>query len=271
MKHTETHPMKGALIGHGLCAEVFAWGSDQVLKLFFDWAKPDWVRHEAEVGAIVHEAGIPAPAVYGIVEENGRHGILYQKINGKSMLSLMEANPRLIVHYMKQLARIQAEIHKVRAPWIPGQKGFLTDAIQESAPLLQDRTEKIIKFLERLPDDTQVCHGDFHPDNIIMAEEKAFVIDWSNASSGNALGDVARTYLMLNSPYVPGNHLSGEKLLLKAFKKFMTATYLREYRRLTKTKQKDIDIWILPLAAARLREKVPGEEKWLLSLIDKLI
>jgi hypothetical protein len=44
--------------------------------------------------------------------------------------------------------------------------------------------------------------------------------------------------------------------------------YLNEYCRLSRAKLEDIDRWMLPVAAARLREDVPGERDWLLRLID---
>lgn len=53
---------KGALIGEGRIAEIYAWGDNQVLKLFREWCVPDWVDCEAQIARTVHAAGAPAPA-----------------------------------------------------------------------------------------------------------------------------------------------------------------------------------------------------------------
>jgi hypothetical protein len=44
---------------------------------------------------------------------------------------------------------------------------------------------------------------------------------------------------------------------------------LSEYTKLAKVKPADVEKWLLPVAAARLRERVPGEEQWLLDMIDE--
>ena len=38
---------KGPRLGRGRTAEVFVWGDDRALKLFFDWAPAAWVEAEA--------------------------------------------------------------------------------------------------------------------------------------------------------------------------------------------------------------------------------
>ena len=62
----------GAPIARGRTAEVFTWKDGQVLKLFFDWVPPVWVETEAKVSRLVYEAGLPSPAIEGLVEVNGR-------------------------------------------------------------------------------------------------------------------------------------------------------------------------------------------------------
>ena len=48
-----------------------------------------------------------------------------------------------------------------------------------------------------MPKHKKVCHGDFNPSNIIITEDnKAYILDWSHATQGNASADVARTYLL---------------------------------------------------------------------------
>jgi hypothetical protein len=45
--------------------------------------------------------------------------------------------------------------------------------------------------------------------------------------------------------------------------------YTKEYLKLAGKSYRDIDSWILPMAAAKLIEKIPGEEKWLLGIINE--
>ena len=60
---------KGKLLGSGMTAEVYEWGQDKILKLYFNkYSSDEWVNHEAKVGHIVHESGVISPAVYDEVE-----------------------------------------------------------------------------------------------------------------------------------------------------------------------------------------------------------
>ena len=67
--------------------------------------------------------------------------------------------------------------------------------------------------LENMPKHSKVCHGDFHPANIIIAEDKPYIIDWAHASQGNASADIARTYLLF---WLKGD-ISGAEFYLDAF------------------------------------------------------
>jgi aminoglycoside phosphotransferase (APT) family kinase protein len=109
-----------------------------------------------------------------------------------------------------------------------------------------------------------VCHGDFHPDNVILAPRGLVVIDWTNAVRGDSLADVARTSVMLTlSP------LSSP--LMRVFRNTFYAFYLRRYRQLRPFNHADLARWLLPVAAARLDERIPGEETALLNLIQTAI
>jgi uncharacterized protein (TIGR02172 family) len=259
---------KGPLIGKGRTAEVYEWNEDRVLKLYFDWFHPDWIEYEAEIGRAVHEAGVSSPAVYNIVEVDGRKGLEYQRVCGETMLKLIQSAPWRILHYGRNMARLHAQIHGHSTNKLPQQKDKLRQSVRASDRILGDRVEKIIKFLEALPSGSSVCHGDFHPDNILIAQSQTTVIDWTNSFSGNSLGDVARTCLLLQSPYMPEGPFI-IRALAKVIKKLLYKSYLKEYMSLTKASYEDVDRWILPTAAARLIEQIPGEEKWLLSIIDK--
>ena len=41
-----------------------------------------------------------------------------------------------------------------------------------------------------------VCHGDFHPLNVLVDRDESMVIDWTDAALGDRHGDVARTHLL---------------------------------------------------------------------------
>jgi len=257
------------LIGSGMTAEVFEWDNDKILKLYYDWIKTDFIKSEAEICKAIYQAGIPSPAIYEILDKEGRIGITFQKIIGSSMLKLIEEKPWYIFKFARQMAKLQVKIHSHSIDKLSPQKEIFINKITKSSSILGDRQKKILDYLERLPRDNNVCHGDFHPDNILVTQEDMIAIDWTNAYAGNQLSDVARTCIMITTPFMPSGISRIIVLFSKLLKKLLYLTYLKEYIKLSKVKLKDIDAWMLPVAAARLSENIPGEEKWLLNIIDR--
>ncbi len=102
---------KGTFIGRGRIAEVFAWGDNQVLKLFYNGRFPDSIVQEARIGRLVYEAGLATPAVGDIVELEGRQGIIFERMNGPSMLAEMSAKPWKLIQSARILAELHASMH----------------------------------------------------------------------------------------------------------------------------------------------------------------
>ena len=282
---------KGSLLGQGRTAEVFAWGNDKVLKLFYSWF-PLWpIEYEAEVGRAVHETGVPAPKVYGVIDCHGRRGIIYQRVYGRSLIRHMEEKPWKIRRFAREMAALHLRIHSARPKEkngkLPKGKDWFFSAIKEAQEVLgEKRTADICKYVEKIDAGARhVCHGDFHPDNILVASDtgpcagnsaknpmgstrlELVAIDWTNAYAGNPLGDVARTCLMLQSPFMPEGVTKWFLLAARKIKQVVYNAYLSEYLRFSKATAGEMERWILPVAAARLRENVPGEREWLLTIV----
>ena len=106
--------------------------------------------------------------------------------------------------------------------------------------------------LDALPKHLNLCHGDFHPCNIIIASDGTpYIIDWAHATQGNSSADVARTYL---SFYLDG-------------KKDLAEKYLDLYCKKSDTAKQYVQKWIPIVAASRLTKAKPGEDEFLRSWI----
>ncbi|QVK17009.1 phosphotransferase [Mycoplasmatota bacterium] len=257
------------LIGKGRTAEVYTHDDDKILKLFFDWVPTDNITYEAEIGKEINEAGISSPCVYEIIDKNKRKGIIYDRIDGKTILEILENKPWKAAFYGRKMARIHHKIHQHVLNGLPFQTEKFTKEINRNTQLSDDKKQKVLDYLKTLPNNLSVCHGDFHPDNIMVQNGDFITIDWSNAYLGNKLSDVVRTYLLIKTPFIPENIPGFIVILIKLLKWRLYSAYIKEYMKLEKLKSKDIDEWLLPMAVMRLNEKVPGEEKWLLDIIDK--
>jgi tRNA A-37 threonylcarbamoyl transferase component Bud32 len=255
-------------IGIGRTAEVYAWGEGQVLKLYRPDIPRAWAAREAEIGRIVSEAGLAAPAFVDVVELEGRPGIVYERIAGPSMLDALSRRPWTLLPSARQFASVQAAMHECRRPELPAQRAGLFRAI-EHAPALPDAARRrAAQTLSRLPDGDAVCHGDYHPDNIVLSARGPIVIDWMTAVHGNPVADVARTALLLRSAVLPAGMPAAKRLMTTLFRRAFLAAYLRAYRRLRPLPDAEMVAWTPVLAAARLAEGIGAEEAMLLRLAE---
>src|SRR5512133_1656260 len=99
-------------IAEGRTAEVYAWDDKHILKLYRDWCPPAWVEYEARIASAVYDAGIPSPAAGDIIDVNERRGLIYERIDGISMLQDMNARPWTMFKHARTLAELHVQIHE---------------------------------------------------------------------------------------------------------------------------------------------------------------
>ena len=92
-----------------------------------------------------------------------------------------------------------------------------------------------------------------------------------NCYAGNKEGDLIRSYLMLVSPYIPFQAGRIKRILFRIYKNILGHVYMNEYLKLTKLKKKELRKWYSIIAASRLADNGPNEEKWLIKIIRKNI
>jgi uncharacterized protein (TIGR02172 family) len=215
-------------IAVGRTAEIYARGEQQVLKLYRDWCPPHWANFEARIGHIVQDAGLPVPAVGDLIEINGRRGLVYERLEGVSMFSTIVARPWTIIRFGRLTAELHAAMHSVQAPSdLPDQRDRLKGAIERAQTLPDDLRRKALAVLDTCPDGDRLCHGDFHPDNVLMTPRGPIIIDWMTATRGDPLGDVARTVLLMTVGEPPTGTLI--RLLTRVRRGWMRAAYVKRY------------------------------------------
>jgi Ser/Thr protein kinase RdoA (MazF antagonist) len=103
--------------------------------------------------------------------------------------------------------------------------------------------------LADIPEGDRLCHGDFHPVNVLGQNSLPMVIDWPDACCGDPAADVCRSYL-----------------LLKLHAEDIAEPYLHAYCNITNMLRASILDWLPFVAAARLAEDVPDDWPRLLEI-----
>jgi uncharacterized protein (TIGR02172 family) len=257
----------GAPIAVGLTAEIFAWHDGQVLKLFKSGRSRSTVEHEANLTRIAYAAGLPTPAVGEIVEIDDRYGLELERVEGISMLQAIIQHSWKFTHYAHMLAELQAEMHQRQVAGLSSQKERLVGKITDAAVLPEAVRQAALAKLDSLPEDDKLCHGDFHPGNILLTVDGPVIIDWIDATQGSPLLDVARSNLLFGGGPLP----PGTPWLINVIQHWFYRVYLARYQRLKPFDTQQLARWIPVAAAARLDENIHFDEQRLLSIACKLI
>ena len=257
----------GPLIASGRQSEIFAWGDNQVLKLLNDHYDASAARDEAEITSAAYRAGLPAPRVDGVMEVEGRHGIILERIEGPSMLRRIVSRPWTVLRSARLLAELHVEMHAKPASGLPPQQDLLERKIRAAKGISDLTRATALDVLARLSNDSAVCHGDFHPDNVIMSSRGPITIDWQLATRGTPLADVACTSALLLTADLPSD--KGWHRLVEASRRLFDRYYLGRYLQLCRIAHSEFNAWLLAYATASLSESVSvTEERKIRALIE---
>jgi uncharacterized protein (TIGR02172 family) len=248
-------------IGQGRTAEVFPADDGRIIKLYRQFISKEMAENEFAMAQCAYDNGIKTPRPYSIGMYEDRCGIVYERVSGKTLLQVMMKNPLKTHSAARKLAALHYSIHQICiGTSSTRQKTRLRDAIT-IAPVLNDKqTSQILEYTDALPDGHTLCHGDFHPDNIIVDGNASWIIDWMTGCEGNAACDVARTAMILKYSALPEQTPRILKLIVRFQQEKLSNWYKNEYMRISGLQKQEIDRWLLPNYAARLVENLSADE-----------
>lgn len=251
---------KGRLIGQGRTSEIYEWENDKVIKLFREGLPKIAIEKEFEISNNISKQLSIAPKVYDLIEIESRSGIIYERINGVTMMKIIGTRPLKVKEEARRLAELHKSIQQEVSFNLPNCKVRLKDNISSTELLKSDVKIKLYEYIDGLEDGRVLCHGDFHPDNVIITKDGQVIIDWMTATEGNPLADVARTSIMFKFGVVPDKTFL-EKQIINFVRSKFYSEYVRHYIKISGSKVEQIERWELPVAAARLTEWIPRDEK----------
>jgi len=240
-----------------------------VLKLFFDWCPTDWIQREVEIGHFISATSLPTPEIIDTVSLDGRQGIIYERVDGPSMVRLALAKPWLVTSLARQFADLHDRIHRQSGSGLIPLRTFLKTTIAGVEILPVQVKEEVLNLLDRLPDGTALCHFDFHPGQVMLTSSGPKIVDWMTGLQGEPLADVARTSVLLTFGEIPDTNWP-MRSMLNLLRGMFGRRYLDRYRELRPSASKDqIKAWMIPVAAARLKEGIRGEEQPIMDFIRR--
>ena len=259
----------GKLIGSGGTADVYEWTSNEVIKVFKPHVHIEVIKNEEYIGRMLNESNLCIPKYIKTIELNSKLAIVYERVYGRPLAEiLIETTEKSNI--AANFARVQYEIHQYSMDKLPTQNSMFQWRISRMKNSLGKYIPKIQDLYNALPIESKLCHGDFHPLNILVNCDKYVVLDWNGCCSGSPVLDVVWSYLTLNSPAIEGVYGKNMANITKEF----SDEYLKHYCQYANVDKSEI-IKYLPLAAMRRlddnlsceTDNSKYENNWLMNII----
>ena len=225
---------------------------DKSVKVFNEGFSKADILNEALNQARIEGTGLNIPKVLEVTMVEGKWAIVSEFIKGKTLAQLMEDEPEKKDEYLAFLVDLQLEMHSKTCTHLNKLKDKMNRKISESTLDATTRYDLHTR-LEGMPKHNKVCHGDFNPSNIIIAEDGTpYILDWSHATQGNASADAARTYLLF---WLNGDFEGAKK-------------YLDLFCQKSNTAKQYVQKWMPIVAASQSVKGNEHEREFLLSWVD---
>jgi len=239
----------GALLGSGQVAEVFEWG-EAVIKLYRPGQGKAQAFREAANLALLEGRRLPIPRVYSVLQVDERWGLVMDRAPDGTFAEAMLSDAAQMAPLLEVVVDLQLQLQAQAGHGLTRLCDRLVWKIGAADQLSSGERADLLKRLDELPDGDQLCHGDFHPFNVMGPPNDPMIVDWLDATQGAPAADACRSYL-----------------LLLHYRADVAALYLELFLGVSGQNQDDVLAWLPVLAGARLAERVPNEVERLLALV----
>lgn len=234
----------GKPIAVGNTAHLYL-SNKNIIKVFKNHFSPSEALYESKKQEYVYLCGLQVPKIFDVTIINGSPAIIMEYIKGETIGDLLMNNIELAEHYISICVDEQQKLHAVlvESDLLEPMSEKLKRQIDIADVLNQKLKDALLRRLDTILYEPKLCHGDFHPFNLIMSNGKVTIIDWVDSSSGDIRADVYRTYLLFSKSSVE-----------------LAEIYLNKYCKNTGLSREEIFQWAPIIAGARLAENVSSED-----------
>lgn len=232
----------GNPIAMGNTAKIHLY-NNKIIKLFNDVLPDTESVYEANKQRFAYSCGLSVPNVLEVTKINGKQAIIMEYVEGKTLGDLLSENKENLGYYMNLFVDSQRKIHLVMADSLEPMVKKLQRQIKSALILDQRYKTHLLKKLEAMTFENRLCHGDFHPFNLIVSGNHVTTIDWVDSSAGDIRADVYRTYLLYSQ-----------------FSMQLADMYLLLYCEKSGLSKDEIFQWAPIIAGARLSEGGTSEQ-----------
>ncbi|MFS0785542.1 aminoglycoside phosphotransferase family protein [Shouchella sp. 1P09AA] len=240
------HPIFGFPFAVGNTATLY-YHDKKAIKLFNPRSPKDEARREYNKHAYAYSLKVSTPKVDHVRVIDHQQALVMDYVEGQPLGEKSVHSPEALISGLTTAIQLQQHLHQIPLKEVNQMEQLRTkikkqiQSVEEVS--IQKRSELTLRLDDLSKTSLCLCHGDFHFLNILSTKAGNVIIDWVDASIGDQLADVCRSYLL----YTNHSQALGE-------------LYLRLYCAASGDSEDAILKWLPILACARLAEQVPSDD-----------
>ncbi|QVJ81079.1 TIGR02172 family protein [Prevotella sp. khp1] len=177
-------------------------------KLYNPGFEADRAKAEFLTARAVFELGIPSPEPFRLITDGQRSGAEYELIkNKRSYTRIISQEPERLEEISLKFARMAKELHAKQADTtrLQSYKQRIANFYHEKDMVPEDYKQRVLQFLDTVPDTPRCLHGDLHIGNIITDGQRDLWIDLGEFAYGAPEWDLALLWTMCHN--MPGDRV----------------------------------------------------------------
>lgn len=177
-------------------------------KLYNPGFEADRAKAEFLTARTVFELGIPSPEPFRLITDGERSGAEYELIkNKRSYTRIISQEPERLEEISLKFVRMAKELHAKQADTtrLQSYKQRIANFYHEKYMVPEDYKQRVLQFLDTVPDTPRCLHGDLHIGNIITDGQRDLWIDLGEFAYGVPEWDLALLWTMCHN--MPGDRV----------------------------------------------------------------
>ena len=268
------------MIGKGANGAVYRYDEETIIKVYFNANALPEIQRERELARKALVLGINTAIPYDVVRIGESYGTVMEMLEATSLSKMIRKDPEHLELPLKYYVDTLKQIHgtKVKPGDMPDMKQIaLNWAAFDRDHLPEELGKKLFQMVETVPAQNTMLHGDYHPNNVMVRNGEALLIDMDTLCMGHPIFELGSMF----NAFVGFSELDHEATLkfigiphdtAGIFWRKALAMYLgtEDEARLNEVENKAKIIGYMRLLRRTLRRNEPGREQLIEFYREKL-
>lgn len=186
-------------ISSALNGEIFKLSEDEMIKVYGSDVTLDEIKKERSYAQTALVAGIPTLIPYDVVKTENGYGIVFEKVEMKSLAYVLAHEPQKMPELADRFAEFMKELHttEIMGNKLPDIKDRYREWIEKLDNKDDSQTAMFSNIIASIPDSDMYVHGDINLNSVMVRDDEMLLMDMAGSAHGNSLFDLQGLFASL--------------------------------------------------------------------------